>query len=78
MTRQQRRSSQHVRRCGKVLAPVFLRGGGGGGDSEAIKAKELEARGQATLMVSPVTATTPPPMGDGCLNALVGPRSRLC
>jgi hypothetical protein len=73
MTRQQRRSSQHVRRCGKVLAPVFLRG-----DSEAIKAKELEARGQATLMVSPVTATTPPPMGDGCLNALVGPRSRLC
>jgi hypothetical protein len=58
--------------------PRLPTGGGGGGDSEAIKAKELEARGQATLMVSPVTATTPPPMGDGCLNALVGPRSRLC
>jgi hypothetical protein len=31
---------------------------GGGGDNEAIKAKELEAQRQVALMVSPVEATT--------------------
>jgi hypothetical protein len=49
-----------------------------GGDSEAIKTKELEARRQAALMVPPTMATTPAPVGDGCLSTLVGPRSRLC
>jgi hypothetical protein len=54
MTRQQWRSPQHVRHCEKVLAPVFL----WGGDNEAIKAKELEARRQVALMVLPAEATT--------------------
>jgi hypothetical protein len=49
-----------------------------GGGNEAIKTKELEARRQATLMVSPAKATTPAPVGDGCLSALGGPRSHLC
>jgi hypothetical protein len=49
-----------------------------GGGNEAIKAKELEARRQAALMVSPATTTTPAPVGDGRLSALEGPRSHLC
>jgi hypothetical protein len=36
-----------------------------GGGNEAIKAKELEARRQSALMVSPAEATTPAPVGDG-------------
>jgi hypothetical protein len=43
-----------VRHCEEVLAPVLLRGGG----NEAIKAKELEARRQVALVVSPAEATT--------------------
>jgi hypothetical protein len=49
-----------------------------GGDNEAIKAKELEARRQVALMVSPAAATTFAPVGDGYLSVLEGPRSRLC
>jgi hypothetical protein len=49
-----------------------------GGRQQAIKAKEMEARRQAALMASPATTTTPAPVGDGCLSALVGPHSRLC
>jgi hypothetical protein len=46
-----------VRHCEEVLAPVLLRGGGEG-ENEAIKAKELEARWQVALVVSPAEATT--------------------
>ena len=49
-----------------------------GGGHEAINTKELAARRQATLMVSPAKATTPAPVGDGGLSALGGPRSHLC
>jgi hypothetical protein len=47
-----------------------------GGDNEAIKAKELEARRQVALTVTPVAATTSAPMGDNCPNMQKGPRSR--
>jgi hypothetical protein len=43
-----------VRHSEEVLAPVLLRGG----DNEAIKAKEWEARRQVALVVSPAEATT--------------------
>jgi hypothetical protein len=48
------------------------------GSNKAIKAKELKARRQTAPMVSPAETTTPAPVGDGCLSALGGPRSRLC
>jgi hypothetical protein len=38
----------------EVLAPVLLRGG----DNEAVKAKEWEARREVALVVSPTEATT--------------------
>jgi hypothetical protein len=46
------------------------------GDNEAIKAKELEARRQVALIVSPAAATTSAPVGDNCLSVRKGPRSR--
>ena len=49
-----------------------------GGVNEAIKAKELEARRQAALMVSSAMTTTPALVGDDRLSALEGPRSHLC
>jgi hypothetical protein len=39
-----------------------------GGDNEAIKAKELEARRQVALIVAPVAATTSAQVGDNCLS----------
>jgi hypothetical protein len=53
-THQQWRPPKCVRHCEEVLAPVLLRGG----DNEAIKAKEWEARRQVALTVSPAEATT--------------------
>jgi hypothetical protein len=47
-----------------------------GGDNEAIKAKELEARRQVALIVTPAAATTSAPVGDNCLSVRKGPRSR--
>jgi hypothetical protein len=49
-----------MRHCEEVLAPVLLRGG----NNEAIKAKELEARRQVALVVLPAVATTSAPSGS--------------
>jgi hypothetical protein len=51
-----------VRHCEEGLAPVLLRGG----NIEAIKAKELEARWQVALVVLPAEATT---STMGCLTS---------
>jgi hypothetical protein len=47
-----------------------------GGDNESVKAKELEARWQVALMVTPAAATTSAPVGDNCPNVQKGPHSR--